>query len=219
MGNASGRVHSSTAGLRGRNGFSPDSDGHVSSRWQYSRGIGPSPVENHARACVEPLKVNRTQATPNTWDGRRDFASTRYRAAPAPIRSGSDSETPHRAVADDSRPCGTAGPFMSGKFVANDMPCTIGRAGNLPSGWPDARGFLPPAPSPVRPPCIKNRGPVLTLAPIFRSDNPSFTESMAEYTRYRDDDRFGRWQTYFATERRFHSLLLSFARCRNAFDS
>ena len=195
MGNASGRVHSFTAGLRGRNGFSPDSDGHVNSRWQYSRGIGPSPVENHARACVEPLQVNRTQATTNTWDGRRDSASTRYRAAPAPIRSGSDSEAQHLAVVDDRRPCGTEGPSCRENSLRTTRPAQLGESAIYHPVGPMLEGFCHPRPRRYGPPCIKNRGPVLTLAPICGSDNPSFTKSMAEYTRYRDDDRFGGWQT------------------------
>lgn len=69
-------------------------------------------------------------------------------------------------------------------------------AGGLPPDWPDPRGFMPPGPSPVRPPCIENSGPVMTHTRIFLGSDPDFTSALAAYYDFRDDARFGGWRSY-----------------------
>lgn len=68
--------------------------------------------------------------------------------------------------------------------------------GMLPPDWPDARGFTPPGPSPVRPPCTPHHGPVMTHTRIYRGHDPDFTAALASYVSFRDDARFGGWQSY-----------------------
>lgn len=69
-------------------------------------------------------------------------------------------------------------------------------AAQLPPDWPDPRGFMPPGPSPVRPPCIENSGPVITHTRIFLGSDPEFTAALAAYADFRDDARFGGWRAY-----------------------
>jgi len=66
----------------------------------------------------------------------------------------------------------------------------------LPTDWPDERGFIPPGPSAVRPQCIPNDGPIMTHTRIYRGSDSEFTEALASYYEFRDDARFGGWQTY-----------------------
>ncbi|MCO6047143.1 hypothetical protein NG895_24865 [Aeoliella sp. ICT_H6.2] len=68
--------------------------------------------------------------------------------------------------------------------------------GGLPPDWPDPHGFIPPGPSPVRPPCINNPGPVMTHTRIFLGNDPEFTSALAAYVEFRDDARFGGWRSY-----------------------
>ncbi|MEM6330445.1 MAG: hypothetical protein AAF790_09360 [Planctomycetota bacterium] len=86
---------------------------------------------------------------------------------------------------------GATGPGVPG------MPGgAIDPAAMLPPGWPDARGFTPPGPSPVRPPCVPHHGPVMTHTRIYRGHDPDFTAALASYVSFRDDARFGGWQSY-----------------------
>lgn len=72
----------------------------------------------------------------------------------------------------------------------------IGPDGILPPTWPDARGFTPAGPSPVRPECVPTLGPVMTHTRIYRGHDPEFTAALASYVSFRDDARFGGWQSY-----------------------
>jgi hypothetical protein len=81
----------------------------------------------------------------------------------------------------------------AGEFATTDAKIS---SEALPANWPDARGFSPPGPSPVRPACISNPGPVMTHTRIFRGHDPEFTTALAAYVDFRDDARFGGWRSY-----------------------
>jgi hypothetical protein len=87
-------------------------------------------------------------------------------------------------------------PAMPGNFDPALMTGGIGLGGMLPPGWPDERGFIPPPPSPVRPPCIENDGPVMTHTRIYLGNSSDFTEALESYYSFQDDARFGGWQNY-----------------------
>ena len=89
------------------------------------------------------------------------------------------------AIAPDSL---TTGPSHAGGAT--------GAMGMLPPGWPDARGFMPPGPLPTRPRCMPQNGPVMTHTRIYRGHDPDFTAALASYVSFRDDARFGGWQSY-----------------------
>jgi hypothetical protein len=77
---------------------------------------------------------------------------------------------------------GTTGPVVAG--------------GALPPNWPDERGFIPPGPSPMRPPCIPNNGPIITHTRLYQGNDSEFTEALSSYVNFREDARFGGWQNY-----------------------
>jgi hypothetical protein len=66
----------------------------------------------------------------------------------------------------------------------------------LPSQWPDPRGFIPPPPSVTRPPGIPQSEPVMTHTRIYSGANSDFTSKLEKYYYFRDDARFGGWQSY-----------------------
>lgn len=68
--------------------------------------------------------------------------------------------------------------------------------GEPPTGWPDPRGFSPPGPQPYRPPLRPTDGPVMTHTRVYRGNDPEFTSALASYVSFRDEARFGGWQSY-----------------------
>jgi hypothetical protein len=74
--------------------------------------------------------------------------------------------------------------------VAGDAPLA------LPPDWPDPRGFAPRGPQPQRPELRESNEPVLRHVNLYRGTDPVFTSALETYVFYRDDARFGGWQSY-----------------------
>jgi hypothetical protein len=66
----------------------------------------------------------------------------------------------------------------------------------LPEGWPDPRGFIPPPPSPLKPPYRPQSEPIISHTRLYAGDDDTFTENLDNYYYFRDDARFGGWQSY-----------------------
>jgi hypothetical protein len=66
----------------------------------------------------------------------------------------------------------------------------------LPSEWPDPRGFTPPPPSICPPPLRESNLPVLKHVKLYRGTDTQFTTALQSYVYFRDDARFGGWQSY-----------------------
>ena len=73
----------------------------------------------------------------------------------------------------------------------------------IPSGWPDPRGFIPPPPGPTPPTCWPSDEPVMELTKNYNGANIEFTEALASYHYFRDDARFGGWQSYLQRSQDF----------------
>lgn len=67
---------------------------------------------------------------------------------------------------------------------------------SLPPNWPDARGFTPPGPMSTRPMAKPFDGPVMTHTRVFRGSDTEFTAALASYVGFKDDARFGGWESY-----------------------
>jgi hypothetical protein len=77
---------------------------------------------------------------------------------------------------------------------AGDVPLVA--APQLPTDWPDPRGFIPPPPCPERPAPRPQYAPLMTHTRIYHGQDAKFTERLATYYYLRDDARFGGWPAY-----------------------
>ena len=95
---------------------------------------------------------------------------------------------------------------LVGHQVPVDAPTEGGTAGTnctsspgsprLPPEWPDAQALIPSCPSPVRPECNPSDQPVLSHTRIYVGHDQDVTEALATYYYFRNDERFGGWQSY-----------------------
>jgi hypothetical protein len=67
---------------------------------------------------------------------------------------------------------------------------------HLPPGWPDPSGFVPPAPASQRPPYVPQHEPIIRHTRLYHGTDQEFTRRLADYYYFRDDARFGGWQSY-----------------------
>ncbi|MFI4875731.1 MAG: hypothetical protein ACIALR_10355 [Blastopirellula sp. JB062] len=66
----------------------------------------------------------------------------------------------------------------------------------LPAGWPDPRGFVPPPPSMRRPPLIPYSGPIISQIRSYDENDSDFTTLAEAHYEFLDDARIGGWQGY-----------------------
>ena len=66
----------------------------------------------------------------------------------------------------------------------------------LPADWPDPSGFVPRPPAAEPPACKPFYGPILSQVRQYHGTDQDFTEALASYYHFRDDARFGGWQSY-----------------------
>jgi hypothetical protein len=81
------------------------------------------------------------------------------------------------------------------KTQAPQCPAGAGES-TTKTDWPDPRGFIPPPPSPVHPPCWPQNGPVMRHTQAYNGQDSHFTEALQSYHYFVDDARFGGWQNY-----------------------
>ncbi len=62
--------------------------------------------------------------------------------------------------------------------------------------WPDPEGFIPPLPSSVPPQPFNFAGPVISHMATYNGADEDFTRELEEYYYFRDDGRFGGWESY-----------------------
>jgi len=65
-----------------------------------------------------------------------------------------------------------------------------------PSNWPDENCFVPANPRSPQQPCVINHGPVLRHTAIYHGHDPQVTQALKNYVYFRDDARFGGWESY-----------------------
>ena len=66
----------------------------------------------------------------------------------------------------------------------------------LPPDWPDPRGFTPPQPCAARPPYRPSDLPVLKHVRLYHGTDAQVTSALQSYVYFRDEARFGGWQSY-----------------------
>jgi hypothetical protein len=171
-------------------------------------GPMPPPAQSGTELTTPLAPPSESGAAPNA-----DAPAPGTEAPPAnpdgPAASGAGSVRPKVKTAqyqEEELPTGATSEWISTAPMEQTDAATVadttgaigayGAPGALPAGWPDERGFIPPGPSPVRPPCIPNDGPVMTHTRIYQGSDSEFCEALASYYHWRDDARFGGWQNY-----------------------
>ena len=66
----------------------------------------------------------------------------------------------------------------------------------LPLDWPDPRGFVPPRPQAQRPIGVESSRAVMSHIRVFNGHDAQFTAALRNYYVFRDEARFGGWQSY-----------------------
>ncbi len=66
----------------------------------------------------------------------------------------------------------------------------------LPPDWPDPRGFTPARPCAERPPLRHSDLPVLKHVRLYHGTDGQVTSALQSYVYFRDEARFGGWQSY-----------------------
>jgi len=95
----------------------------------------------------------------------------------------------HASAAETSRLEGATARNAGTSGAGDDYP-------HLPPDWPDPRGFVPPAPSPIRPTPRPQHEPIITHTRIYHGQDAQLTELLENYYFFRDDARFGGWLGY-----------------------
>jgi hypothetical protein len=149
--------------------------------------------------------VDSDAATPNKLD-EPDDGDTGSEAEPVDADPATNAQPREETAAqfeEELRPGSSAGESLpalqsapAAAAVTIDAIGPFGPHRALPPDWPDERGFIPPPPSAVRPPCSPYKGPVMTHTRSFHGTDSEFTEALASYYHFRDDARFGGWQNY-----------------------
>ncbi len=75
--------------------------------------------------------------------------------------------------------------------AAASMPPT-----GLPPNWPDPHGFIPDHPRVAPPACRPSDAPVMRHTAVYRGNDVDFTAALESYYGFRDEARFGGWQSY-----------------------
>ncbi len=104
------------------------------------------------------------------------------------------------AADQETKPIPTDGNVNEDDMSVADAPTLAskptGTTGTMPQNWPDESCFMPSPMSAGSPGCIPHNGPVLSHTRIYAGTDPDVTEALKSYVYYRDDARFGGWQSY-----------------------
>ena len=83
--------------------------------------------------------------------------------------------------------------IASGSIVASEP---IDTTGTLPPNWPCEDCCVSATPPAVRPPCVPFHGPVLKHTRVYSGTDADFTQALESYVYFRNDKRFGGWESY-----------------------
>jgi hypothetical protein len=156
--------------------------------------------------ALPPEEMRELQPAPN-----QDPMATRQAAHGQPADASKAVAGAERApveeIGADSRLAegsGRSPNLPEGSGRSPNLPEGSGRSPNLPHNWPDPRGFIPPRPSPDKPVCKPHYGPIISQVRQYDGADGKFTEALAGYFSFRDDARFGGWQSYLQRKDDFY---------------
>lgn len=161
----------------------------------------PAPLVYEAEfALAKAQLATQTPNCPNIWS---QMAAPQGNGSPTAAAGGPGSNgipptagaVPATAptAASAAAAASLAAPAAATAAIAGTVP---GSPPGMPANWPDPRGFIPPPPSPQPPACLPSDAPVLRHTQTFNGHDSEFTEGLSSYYFFRDDARFGGWQSY-----------------------
>jgi hypothetical protein len=167
-------------------------------------GSNPTSPDNGNQSPDTNKNPEETLPTPRSGARRNSNKNIRLVSHDASASGANTASVAFNANSPDADPAPNMPPNMGGAAMpgtqgipgASGATGPFAAAGALPPNWPDERGFIPSGPSPVRPPCIPNNGPIMTHTRLYQGNDSEFTEALASYVNFRDDARFGGWQNY-----------------------
>lgn len=136
------------------------------------------------------LALAREQLKTQTPVAQAEAEQTEKIPAADPARLGKGNSGSSFAAAEEAGPRGEFGSGGRGNAAGLQMAWAKGPA------WPDPTGLIPPPPSALPPSCSPSAAPVLTHTRIYHGNDADVTEALANYYFFRDDARFGGWQSY-----------------------
>jgi hypothetical protein len=147
-----------------------------------------------ATSIPEPLKPEKSNndLSPNDANGNSPGESLK-----GPSKSGSDNGGPEVQQLEYAVPNTAAKLDEAVTVDAAPKSATAHSGGTeVPRGWPDSRGFIPPPPRSEPPPSVPSHAPVLRHTRTYNGNDMEFTTALRSYYGFRDDARFGGWQNY-----------------------
>ena len=66
----------------------------------------------------------------------------------------------------------------------------------MPANWPNPQGFIPRQPTAEPPKMMVQSEPIISHMRTYNGSDEDFTHALGEYYYFRDDARFGGWQSY-----------------------
>lgn len=122
-----------------------------------------------------------------------EFAAPELQPPPATPGLPAEPEVEVRGNSENVRLLSDEAPATAAARIAD---AAGGAATALPPEWPDPRGFEPRPPSVVRPPLRETAMPVLKHVRMFHGTDARVTAALQTYVYFRDEARFGGWQSY-----------------------
>ncbi len=107
-----------------------------------------------------------------------------------------DAVQPASATTPDDVVYGRPFSAPNGSGSTAGQPMVVHGGQGLPPNWPDSNGFVPDPPAAVRPVAQPHTGPVMDLIKQYDGSDSEFTSRLESYYAFRDDARFGGWQSY-----------------------
>jgi hypothetical protein len=158
-------------------------------------------------ALETPAEDNPPETQKNDSTRKDDSEPAASSSSDASTGDGNDSDTTgairtayEEQTSEEELPPGTNGghallPPQSGSYSEGDTTGAIGAHGETPADWPD-HGYVSGDPNANRQPCVPFNGPVMTHTRIYRGNDADFAEALCNYYHFRNDARFGGWETY-----------------------
>jgi hypothetical protein len=130
---------------------------------------------------------------PNREDRPRELESRRRKSDVRLV--GHEAAMRNTAAKKNSQPPAAGEQVLAGNGEI-DAEIDAEAATALPPDWPDPRGFTPPTPSSCRPPLRESHLPVMSHVRLYHGTDAQVTTALQSYVYFRDEARFGGWQSY-----------------------